>query len=544
MTITTAKLSRAVRQAWTRPLALSALLLAPVVHAVDLTGVEATLDSAKSTLDGADLVKPSANSWRIVPTLELRQIFTDNISLQPAERAHSQFLTDISPGVTVNHRSRRLKVEGDTQLHFYANAKEELGTRRSSSQLRGAAKAELVDDMVFVDASASMFQQSISPFAQLVSNNEYASANRANVKTWQVSPYLVNRFGRVARSELRYLHDSVDAGSRSGLGNTEGDTVSYRLTSGPSWNDLTWGLSASQQQINDEVLNDSNIKTASVNLGYQLLPTFAVTAAAFYDDYDYESVGGANGGRGHSAGIRWTPSRRTSIDASWGQRYYGPSRMLKAMHRSRRTIWNLSYDDSIVTTRANFLLPGAIDPLTGFPTPTAPGLGNPGGAGTVNVVSNFGTPTRSNVNFFSNRFSLQKQLRASVALRGGRSSAVVNLYKVRREALSVREVDADLLGTPVDTLTDNIEQVGLNAVLTYRLSPRSDLNLSAEVADNESITTGFQARSSATRLLLNHRIGRNMFGVAELRRVTGATGLTSGARYTENAVSVSLNMKL
>ncbi len=549
MTITTAKLARAVSLAWARPLplALSALLLAPAARAIDLD-----LDGVQKSLNGLDVVKPDANSWRIVPMLDVRQIFTDNINLAPPERAHSQFLTAISPGVTVKHKGPRLLVDGIYQVNLYANAHDVYGTRPSSTNMRANAKAKLIDDMLFIDGSASIFNQSISPFAQLASDNDYASANRARVRTWQVSPYLINRFGRLARSEVRYRHDSVDAG-RTGFGNSEGDTLSFRLNNGVHWDDLSWGLSASQQEIRDSVRNDSTIRTASANLGYQLLPTFGVNAAVLYDDYDYQSVGGANGGRGWNTGFRWTPSRRTSVAAGVGHRYYGPSRMLSAQHRTRRTAWNLSFDDSVITSRASFLLPRNGLPVTGNPGDPAPadlgdGLFNPGipDPNLPPVLPPVVLPPgfTDNLNFFSNRFSLQKQLRATMTLRGARSGAVTSLFKVRREALSVRTDDTDVVGTPLDTVYDNLIQTGVNTALSYRLTPRSNLTLSGNVTENESISTGFKARSKAIRLNLRHELGRKISGNAELRRVSGATGVTEGARYTENAISVSLNMTL
>lgn len=534
MTITTAKLARAVALAW------APLLAAPGAHAVDLAEV-------KSTISGLEAAKPSANSWRIVPLLDVSQIFTDNVNTQPGERAHSQFLTAISPGVLVSRKGPRLVLDGQYQYHYYANAHEQYGTRRSVNQLRANARAELVEDMLFVDARATALQRGISPFGQQVSDNSYSSANSANVKTWYVSPYLVNRFGRVARSELRYVRDSVDAGN-SGLASTDGDTLSFRLNSGVAWNDFGWGISASEQRIDHKVRNDSTIKQGSVNLSYQLFPTLGLTAAVMHDDYDYEAVGGANGGRGWSTGFRWTPSRRTSLQASWGHRYYGPSRVLNATHRSRRTLWTLSYDDAVVTTRANFLLPDSVTPGTVGPGVIPGSLGDLFTPGVPDVVGlpPTGLPPSlpGGINFFSNRFSLQKQLRASMAWRGGRSNLVASAFHIRREALSVREVDGEILGNPIDTVNDNIDQVGVNGVLTYRLAPRSNLVLSASVTDNESIITGFKARSHATRLSLRHQLGRNMTGVAELRRASGATGVTTGAKYTENALSVSLNMKL
>jgi uncharacterized protein (PEP-CTERM system associated) len=520
MTITTAKLARAVRLAYAGPLALSALLAAPTARAADL--------------EGLDLVKSGANAWHIVPMLDLRQVYTDNVGSQPAERAHSQFLTDIAPGLTVSRKSRRLVLDGRFQYHYYANAHERDGAQRSSTQLNANAKAELLDDILFVDARASRVQQAISPFGQQAFDNEYSSANKTNVQTWQISPYLVQRFGHVARSEVRYTHDAVTTGG-GGLRDSVGDALSYRLSSGTAFRDFGWGVNLSKQRIDYDVRNDSTFRTGSLNLSYQLLPTLGLSAAALYDDYDYQAVGGANGGRGGTVGLRWTPSRRTSVQAGIGHRYYGPSRSLSAQHRSRRSVWNLSYDDSVVTTRGNFLLPATPGPVV------PPGPGEP-----VPPVTPPGTPPSSagQLNFFSNRYSLQKQLRASVAVRASRSSATVSLFKVRREALSVRDDDSVILGSPVNQINDNVDQLGVNVTLSYRLSQRSNLNLSADLVDSKSLTTGLKGRSNGARLSLRHQLGRNLAAALELRRLKGVVGLTSGAGYTENALSASLNMKL
>ena len=566
MTITTAKstatLARAVGQAYARPvagplvgpfagsfagsfavpLALSALLLAPYAHAVDL-------DTIQRSLNGIDVVKPGFNTWRIEPTIDLRETYSDNVLLQANERAHGQFITDISPGVLVKHKSRRLKLDGQYLLHLYAHTGEDYGTRRSSSQLRAAAKAELIDEMLFVDTNLSMQLQSISPFAPLLSGNDYANTNSANVKTWQISPYLVNHFGHIARSELRYLHDSVDAGN-SGLGSTQGDTLSFQVTSGSRWDKLNWGVHGSDQKIRDKARADSTIRTGVVNLGYQLLPTFAVTAAGYYDDYNYQSVGGSNGGKGGTAGFRWTPSRRSSIEASYGHRYYGPSGYLKMLHGSRRTSWDISYDDSVTTSRSNFLRNGGIVPGAVIPVPgtTAPadlgGLFIPDGPPVILPPPVIPPVFTGYTNFFSNRFFLQKQLRASVSMNLPRTTGLVSVFKVRREALSLRDTDSALLGNALDGVNDNVEQVGVSGLASYVLTPRSNLNFSADIMDNKSLTTGFKARSNAFHVTLRHQLGRKMSAYAELRRVSGVTGLTTGSRYTENALTIALNMKL
>ena len=61
------------------------------------------------------------------------------------------------------------------------------------------------------------------------------------------------------------------------------------------------------------------------------------------------------------AGFAWEPSSRTSVSASIGERFFGRTYYLSASHRTRRTVWNISYDEAVTTTRSQFFLPAAID---------------------------------------------------------------------------------------------------------------------------------------------------------------------------------------
>ena len=523
MTITTAKqLPRAVAQAWARPvalpLALAALLLAPSARA----------------------------DWKFVPTLDLRETYTDNVALQPEDRAQGQFVTEITPGFLLKHSGPRLTVNARYQLQYFATQDHDIsGTNRVARQLQAEARGKVIDDFLYFDANAARAQQNISPFGQIVTNNNYASANRTEVTTWRVSPYLVHRFGTTANAELRYARDSVDAG-RTGLGSTDGNTLSFNLNSGTAYRTLGWGLALSQQEINSDVANDSTIKTANGNLRYKVAPTLDLTAVLGYDSYDYQTLGGATGGRAWNAGFAWTPSHRTSLTATLGHRYYGPSRALKALHRSRHTSWSINYDDSVTSSRANFLLPSAVDTadlLDGLFRPSYPDPVERQRAIEAYMLATHLPPSiANNINYFSNRYSLQKQLRATMAFRQGRTSALFSVYKVRREALSIRATDSDLLGSSLNTINDNTSQKGFTAQWDYRLTGRTNLALSSDIVDNESLSNGLKARSSSVRFDMRHQLRARMTGNLELRRIKGA--VLGGRPYTENALSASLNMQL
>jgi uncharacterized protein (PEP-CTERM system associated) len=522
MTITTAKLARAVAQAYARPLAvplaLAALLLAPSARA----------------------------AWTFVPSLDLRETYTDNVALQTSENARGQFVTEVTPGFLLKHKGPNLTVNANYQLQYFLMQDHDVGgTNHSARRLQAEAHGKLIEDLLYVDGNASRGQQNISPFGQNIGGNDYASANRTEVQTWRISPYLVHRFGSTATAELRYARDSVDAG-RTGLGNTEGNSLSMNLNSGAAFHKLGWGLQLSEQKIDDSIANDTTIKTANGTLRYKVVPTLDLTAGIGYDSYDYQALGGATSGKAWNAGFAWNPTRRSSLTASLGHRYFGPSRVIKALHRSRHTTWSINYDDSVTTTRANFLLPSAIDTaslLDGLFTPSFPDPVERQRAVEAYILSTGLPPSlANNINYFSNRYSLQKALRASVAFREGRTSALFSVNRTRRDALSVRATDSELLGSSLNTINDNTSQKGFTAQWDYRLSGRTTLNLVSDIYDNESLSTGLKARSSSVRFSAHHQLSAKMTATLEVRRIEGA--ILGGSPYTENAVSAALSMKL
>ena len=523
MTITMAKLARAVTRAYACPLAIPMAL-------------------------AALLAAPSARAdWKFTPTLELRETYTDNVALRPDNDKQGQFVTEVTPGFMLRHKGPRLDINGNFQLQYFAlQNKDVSGTNRTARSGQGNLRAKLIDDLFYVDAGGSISNQGVSPFGpQVFDASNYVATNRAQVTAWRVSPYLVHRFGSIANAELRYSHDEVDAG-RVGLGNTKGDTVQMTVNSGAAFRTLGWSVQLSEQQISDKLAADTGIQSANATLRYRVAPTLNLTASVGYDKNDYQSLGGATGGRAWNTGFVWTPSLRTSVQATLGRRYYGPSRTLAAMHRSRYSVWSINYDDSVTSTRANFLLPATIDTAGMLDRLFTPSFADPleRARAVEQYIRSAGLPSAlaDNVNFFSNRYSLQKQLRASVAYKQGRTSAVYALYRVRREALSVRETDSPLLG--INNFNDDVTQAGFNASLSYRITPRTVLNLVSDIGRSESITTGQRARNSAVRLSLRHQLRSKLAGALELRRVQGNTGFTSGQPYTENAVSASLSMQL
>lgn len=496
------------------------------------------------------LAAPAQADVRVIPTFSSTLTYTDNVNQQAGEFKHSDMIGQFTPGVTVIGNSRRLQVSGTAQWHQFAYLHDAgRNTNDSQRQYSGALRGILVDDLLFVDASAARGLQSTSAFGPQLGSDLYSRGNRTEVSSWRISPYLVHRFGRSATAQLRYTRDGVDAGDRNLFGKSIGDTVSLNLNSGTAFHTVAWGTSYYRQDLDNALTGESSTESVSANLRYPLTPRFALTADIGYDRYDFEGPGGKNAGRNWSGGFHWAPSQRTSLAASLGRHFYGQTGALDATHRSRRTVWNIKYTDGITTSRSQFLLPAAIDTaamldglfLTAFPDEVE----------RARVVAAYiaanGLPSSlaDNVNYLSNRYMREKLLRGSVAYRLARSSAVFGVYASDRVALSDQQSDSPLLGSQLSSLNDNVRQRGADATWTYQLNARTSAIVAWDLRRSQSITTGLVDLQRTYRIGMTRRWEDRMLGVVELRHRIGGTGITVAGNpgYTENAVSASLSMQ-
>jgi uncharacterized protein (PEP-CTERM system associated) len=431
--------------------------------------------------------------------------------------------------------------------HLYNYSGDSTGLNSSQRQLNADARARLIDNLLYVDGLAMIGQQSISAFGPQVNDNGYSRTNRADVSTWRVSPYLKHRFGATATAELRYARDSVKPGG-FGLGKSDSDTASLAIDSGPAFHRVGWGLHLSKQELDDSAAGASTTETALAKLRYRANSSLDLTATGGYDKYDYQSQSGATAGKNYSLGFNWAPSSRTSVQASAGKRYFGNSYFLSALHRSRRTVWNISYNDAVTTTRSQFLIPAAIDTaamldrlfLTNIPDPIA----RQQAVDAYIRATGLPPSLANNINYFSNRFLLQKQLQLSAAFNGARSTHVLALNATKRNALSTAQSDSALLGSSLSTINDNIRQVSATLSSSYRLNSRSAVNLALSAARIESLTTGITDHQKLATLALTRQFERRLKGAVELRRNQSSADSTGGRAYRENAISASLSLQL
>jgi uncharacterized protein (PEP-CTERM system associated) len=481
----------------------------------------------------------------VEPAMQFQQTYTDNVSLAPPDAARSLWISELSPGLTVRSDSARLQLLAAYEVHLFAYSRDDAAAnQRTSQQFNGRLHAEPVPGLLFLDAAGTYRQQAVSAFGTPVTADNYRADNRANIKSYSLSPYLTHRFGAGLSGDLRYTHDVVGS-DNAGLGRSQADSMQGTLGGGTGR--FNWSAQFYRQQLDDGVGLRSVNGNLGVNGSYQLTSPLRLTASIGRDHYEYESqVGDAPTGKSWSLGLAWSPSSRTSVSASYGKRYFGNSYHFDAAHRSRATVWTIRYLTDVTTARDQFLLPASISTYDLIDRMLGGAISDP--AQRRLAVDAFiranGLPTvlSESVNYLSNRYILQKQFQMSMAWTLPHSVLLLSVTDERRNALSRVESDSALLGSRFGSLNDNSRQQGGSATFNYRLSPRSSVNTSVTFMRADSLVQDARSINRVYRVAYARQLARQLNLDLELRRQVGSIA-GAGSGYRENAIVFHLNQR-
>lgn len=497
-------------------------------------------------LAGLALAPMARAQLQFKPTLELQETWSDNPTLAASGQTHSQLISRVSPGFTLDADSNRLQLHASYQMNLFQYSDRRLsGNDVVNHALALDGKARLVADQLFLDFHASVSQQPVSPFAPVNPDADYLSYNRGEIRTYSISPFWLQRLGSFAVLTLRYTRDSVSS-DQGGLGDSSSDNAVIMLNNGSALRRWGWNAMLSRQNLDDNIGPPSSSSHANLGLQLRLFDNFSLLEDLGYDKFSYQNMQGEDTqGRAWSSGFKWEPSSRTSLRATAGRRYYGPSYSVAGSHRGRHTIWNINYGDSVTNSRQQFLLPSSVDTTALLNSMLLAQI--PDAAERATAVAAFiranGLPASlpNSINYFSNRYILQKQATATAALNGAHSTLLFSVYRMRRTALSLVTEDSALFGPQSANLYDNTDQRGASITASYRFNARTSSALSTSYGKTDSLSLQQVQVNRAWRWMISRQFQPRLSGILELRRSRNQLSVGAGS-YTENAVAASLSM--
>lgn len=492
--------------------------------------------------------------WKFTPSLTFSERYSDNVDLAASGSEQSDWITEISPRLSVRRAGARLKVDADYSLQglLYANGSESGKLRHN---LNGRANAELVEEWFFLDATARISHEP-KDFARGAGlGDSVGIGNTTSVGAYSLSPYIKHRFGSTATLEARITRDGVFIGDSS-LSDSASTRYQLSAVSGNDFHPLSWSASYHKSDTNNSGTADSDSETAAISARYRLSRKLGFLAQAGLEknnfsginanpelrDYSYQGLGvfytpsrhfsmealynHSDNGNFMSGSVTFNPTSRTTLNATSSRRAYGRSNGLSLSHRARQSNWSLRYQDDLTTSQQQFinhlgdvfvyLCPTTLEFLPAGVSPSDPA------SCTLNTIIRFFNQTQLNQTYVS------KNLNGTVNYTLRRNTWTLSLFENRR----------DYQGS----LGGNDSTQGLQASWSLRPAARTTFTLTGGISRNEaSGTPNRQDDLWNLGLVVTRQFQPKVSGSVEVRHQERDSNL-AGDDYAENSVAARLNM--
>lgn len=259
------------------------------------------------------------------------------------------WVSSLVPGFRLSRSGSRVKTDVNYALDtLYYHDDAELDLRH---QLGGSVLGELVQRELFLDSRFSKRDQITSPLRATNINSRLNRDNLTSTTTWSIGPRWEHRFGDIAASSLRYEVNKVSF-SGGAADDSWGSSLSAGLDSGAMFGDWFWSTDYSKDNIHySGDGGDDKFEMYSGTVGYYLTRKLNVSLTVGNETNSFRKSVGKTGGGYWSVGAGFSPSVRTSLNASIGKRFFGDTYSFSINHRARRWDVQVSRSQTITTTR-------------------------------------------------------------------------------------------------------------------------------------------------------------------------------------------------
>lgn len=462
-----------------------------------------------------------AGDWKFTSGITLSERFSDNVDLAANGLAESDWITEISPRISMSRAGGRVKANVDYSLQglLYANDSDQNDVRHN---LNGRATAELAKDLFFLDATARISHQLLNLADAGGLGDAVGAGNTTSVGSYSLTPYLKHRFGSAATVEARVTQDGVFIGDSS-VSDTNSTRYQLSAVGGNYFPPLSWSASYTKSDTRNNAAgaSDSGNESASANARYRLTRKFGLLAQASMEKNDFAGASNTTNIRDYSSygfGAFYTPSRqvsmdvlfndsdngsfisgsltlnptlRTSITATTSERAYGRTYSLNLAHRTRKSNWSLRYSEDLTTSQQQF--------------------------------TNFVPVFNQNLN---DETYVAKNLIGTVSYTLRRNTFNLSLYNNGREYQSI---------------AGNDKTRGMQASWSLKPAAHTTFTLSGGISKNEISAPSREDDLWNLSLVTTHQFQPKVSGSVEVRHQERKSTVATGS-YDENSVAARLNM--
>lgn len=486
--------------------------------------------------------------FRYIPSLTLRETYSDNIRLESKGQEHGAFVTEITPGISIiGVNGGRLTTNFNYQMQNLFNAGGE-GDAQIFHQLQFNTGYQVMPRSLYVNARSSYSQQNISNLRN--SDNINNLNDRTNVWTAGTSVNWTPHFGNFADAQVNINFDYVATDNTNQFSDSMNLSESVYIRSGLDFKRLTWVVAFNNRTEFRDNDDDVHFQNTQATIRGWLDRRFNFFTTLGYANNDFQDLGTDTNGFFYTVGAQWRPTWYFNVEAGYGNNWYVASNLslsrrthlsagyfdrskglntggawnASASHITRRSAWNFRYSEDTTTVQQLLLEDSPFEVIDANGDPV---LGDDGQA----IVFNESLPS------LRNDILVRKTADASVSFREGRSNFQLGGFYQRREF--------------ENTNNDEETVYGIDASWNWQFLRRTSLFLSPSwqhIQRNETASLGrvdddrYQAIARVTRTI-PFNIGRSKLLNASFEyRFLKQNSTLLLNNYVENRVMLSLFM--
>lgn len=333
--------------------------------------------------------------WEVNGGVRTQAIFSDNICAVP-RNTEAEAIAAVTPRVHLKRDGRRVKMNVMAAVEANSLDYDEIGC--SSDSIRGLpygrdsvvprlnanGSAILVKDFLYFDTRAYAYQTSIDPFNPATGgSNLNGTGNRSTLFSYSASPYIQRKLGDLAFVSLRYTWDEQKNRARL-IGDSSSEKVDFRLGTDNRGKRFGATVVGRYEKVEydrqaNALSRDNELGSAELILTWQLSAPLQLIATGGKSFNDFISQRDDIDGTYWSAGFRWSPQARTSLELTGGERFFGSAYTFNFNHRMKQGVLAINYNRNISFSRDLRGTPGfggvvdalgrPIDPATGLLLP-------------------------------------------------------------------------------------------------------------------------------------------------------------------------------
>jgi len=480
-----------------------------------------------------------AAEW--IPSLSVSGMATasDNVLLRPAGQAESDVILSVTPSIGVRKDGARLKVRGSYSPSLFTYV---AGSATSTirNTLTGTASLEAVENFLYVDARANIYQTFLTPFGPQPGDLGTSTGNRVETRSLGLTPYIRGRLAGGSTYLVRddILYTSFDNSTQSDI---------FGQAASAQWNGVAdrFIVPSAEYNLNSTKFGSQQpfvAQTARLRATVNVDPEFQLFVSGGYEHNDYvlsEQYGPIYGG-----GFAWKPSPRTNVRANAENRFFGNTFEVDASYRTALSAWVFRAGRRITTSQQQILQAGNVGLRNAVDSLLAPTIPDPderaAAVDRILASGNLGSLPLGPTPILAPRVILVESYEPSIAFLGKRATITFSVFWRKTTPLS-----ESLGASPTDPFgtLNTVTQTGGGIGLTHKFDPllSGDINVLRVVSQGTptaTVTGDQKSWQSIFRANLTRQIDPKTFGSVGFRWQVFNSSIFDD--YRERAVFVNL----